>query len=169
MNKKPYSSVIKKTPYKYTITKKVAKLMLEGFDRNEIYSKCFDENYIEIDSADRRREIVNVVYERLLGLDKFLLDQFYNGDVITSKFILVYAIAKVDSLFFDFMFEEYRDCLLGEKKYISVDDFDMFFEAKKETDAIVSKWGHFTLDQLSKGYQTMSLRLLKYMCRVTIN
>ena len=32
-----------------------------------------------------------------------LLSQFYNGDVATSKFILAYAIAKTDTLFFDFM------------------------------------------------------------------
>lgn len=49
MNKKPYSSSIKKTPYKYPIAKKMARLLLQDLDRNEIYSKCFDENYIEID------------------------------------------------------------------------------------------------------------------------
>ncbi len=61
MNKKPYSSAIKKTPFKYTISKKIAKLMLDGMDRNEVYKKCFDENYIEIDSVERRREITNVI------------------------------------------------------------------------------------------------------------
>ena len=37
VNKKQYSSSIKKTPFKYIIAKKIAKLMLDGFDRNEIY------------------------------------------------------------------------------------------------------------------------------------
>ena len=105
MNKKPYSSAIKKTPFKYTIAKKVAKLILDGLDRNEVFEKCYNDNYIEIDSVQRRKEITNVVYERLIQLDKYLLRQFYDGDVITSKFILVYAIAKSDSLFFDFLFE----------------------------------------------------------------
>lgn len=155
MNKKPYSSAIKKTPFKYTISKKIAKLILAGFDRNEIYEKCYNENYVEIDSSQRRREVTNIVYERLLGLDQYLLNQFYNGDVITSKFILVYAIAKQDSLFFDFMFEVYRDALLSDKKYISIDDFDKFFEVKKESDIIVSEWGHFTLEQLAKGYRNI--------------
>ena len=36
MNKKPYSSAIKKTPFKYPIAKKIAKLMLEGLDYDEI-------------------------------------------------------------------------------------------------------------------------------------
>ncbi len=155
MNKKPYSSAIKKTPFKYTVSKKIAKLMLDGLDRTEVFNKCFNDNYIEIDSVERRREITNVVYERLVGLDKYLLSMFYNGDISTSKFILVYAIAKSDSLFFDFMFEVYRDALLSEKKYISIDDFDNFFRVKSESDPIVSKWGHFTFDQLSKGYRNI--------------
>lgn len=155
MNKKPYSSAIKKTPFKYVVSKKIAKLMLDGGDRNEIFKKCFDENFIEIDSLQRRKEVTNVVYERLLSLDKFLLQNFYDGDVSTSKFILVYAIAKQDSLFFDFMFEVYRDALLSDSKYISIDDFDIFFASKKQTDLIVSKWGDFTIEQLSKGYRNI--------------
>ena len=98
MNRKLYSSAIKKTPFKYPIAKKIAKLMLDGLDREEIYIECFDNNYIEIESPDRRREITNVVYSRLVALDEFLLSQFNNGDVSTSKFILAYAIAKTDKL-----------------------------------------------------------------------
>lgn len=155
MNKKPYSSAIKKTPFKYIVSKKIAKLMLDGADRSEIFKKCFDENFIEIDSLQRRREVTNVVYERLLCLDRFLLRDFCEADVSTSKFILVYAIAKQDSLFFDFMFEVYRDALLSDSKYISIDDFDIFFASKKQTDLIVSKWGKFTIEQLSKGYRNI--------------
>ena len=71
MNRKPYSSAIKKTPFKYPIAKKIAKLMLDGLDRNEVYEKCFSENYIEIESEQRRREITNVIYDRLCVLDSF--------------------------------------------------------------------------------------------------
>ena len=97
VNRKPYSSAIKKTPFKYPITKKIAKLMLDGLDREEVYTECFNNNQIEIESKDRRREVTNVVYSRLTALDEFLLSQFYNADVSTSKFILAYAIAKTDS------------------------------------------------------------------------
>ena len=155
MNRKPYSSAIKKTPFKYPIAKKIAKLMLDGLDREEIYIECFDNNYIEIESPDRRREITNVVYSRLVALDEFLLSQFNNGDVSTSKFILAYAIAKTDTLFYDFMMEVYRDALLGDKNYLSIDDFDQFFETRKQTDLIVSKWGDHTLRCLTKGYRNI--------------
>lgn len=155
MNKKPYSSAIKKTPFKYSISKKIAKLMLDDLDRTEVYDKCFNENVIEIESLERRREITNVIYERLCSLDDYLLSEFYNGDVNTSKFLLVYAIAKTDSLFFDFLFEKYREALMSTRNYLSIDDFDSFFASKKETDLIVSKWGKFTLECLQKGYRNI--------------
>lgn len=155
MNKKPYSSAIKKTPFKYSISKKIAKLMLDGLDRTEVYNKCFNENVIEVESLERRREITNVVYERLCSLDSYLLSEFYGGDVNTSKFLLVYAIAKTDSLFFDFLFEKYREALMSTRNYLSIDDFDSFFASKKETDLIVSKWGKFTLECLQKGYRNI--------------
>jgi hypothetical protein len=155
MNRKPYSSAIKKTPFKYPIAKKMAKLMLDGLDRNEVYQECFYNNYIEIESENRRREIINVIYGRLSALDNYLLSELVNGDVATSKFILVYAIAKTDTLFFDFLFEVYRDALLGEKHYLSIDDFDQFFAIKKQSDLIVAKWGEFTLQCLAKGYRNI--------------
>ena len=156
MNRKPYSSAIKKTPFKYPVAKKIAKLMLDGLDYDELYNKCFNDNYVEIESEERRREVTNVRYNRLSSLDEYLLKEFYNGDVATSKFILVYAIAKTDSLFFDFMFEKYRDALMNsERNYLSIDDFDRFFESKSQSDLIVAKWGKFTLECLTKGYRNI--------------
>ena len=155
MNRKSYSSAIKKTPFKYPIAKKIAGLMLNGLDRAEVFKECFDNNYIEIESADRRREITNVIYGRLSALDNYLLSQMVNGDVATSKFILAYAITKTDTLFFDFMFEIYREALLGDKHYLSIDDFDNFFAIKKQNDLIVAQWGDFTLKCLTKGYRNI--------------
>ena len=156
MNKKPYSSAIKKTPYKYSIAKIIGKLIHDGLDYDEIYKKCFDENYVEIESLERRREVTNVIYNRLCSLDDFLLKEFYNSDVATSKYILVYAIAKTDTLFFDFLFERYRDALMNpERHYLSIDDFDNFFESKKQVDLTVAKWGDFTLQCLTKGYRNI--------------
>ena len=130
--------------------------MLEDLDYDEIYKKCFEENYVEIDSLERRREVTNILYNRLCALDDYLLNELYGGDVATSKFILVYAIAKTDSLFFDFLFERYRDALMNpERHYLSMDDFDDFFKSKKQSDLIVAKWGQFTLQCLTKGYRNI--------------
>ena len=36
-----------------------------------------------------------------------------------------------------------------------MDDFDDFFESKKQTDLIVARWGKFTLECLTKGYRNI--------------
>lgn len=156
MNRKQYSSSIKKTPYKYPIAKKIGSLMLDGKDYDELFRECVENNLVEIDSLERRKEITNVIYKRLCNLDDYLLDEFCNGDVASSKFILVYAIAKTDLLFFEFLFEKYRDALSSvEHNYISIDDFDDFFLGKKQENQNVAKWGHFTLECLVKSYRNI--------------
>lgn len=155
MDNQKHTSAIKKTPYKYYIAKKIADLIYKGLDRIEVYNECFSNNLIQVDSLERRREVTNVIYDRLILLDKYLLEQFLYGDIVTSKFILVYATAKSDSLFLDFLFEVYREALLNEKQYISLDDFDLFFLGKKENNYTVNSWGAYTIDQLGKGYRNI--------------
>ena len=148
-------STIKKNPFNYQRTKMIAKMINDGFDKYQIYEKCYDKNMINISSLPRRREVTNEIYRRLINLDPTLIKAFTEHDIITSKFILVYAIAKVDHLFFEFLSLTYRDALLGEKKYISRDDFDSFFLSKKETDLVVASWSPTTIELLAKGYRKM--------------
>lgn len=155
MNKPEYSSALKKTPFTYLISKKIGKLIDNGMIYADIYKKCFDENYICIDSLQRRREITNVVYERLIGIDPSLLQSFVSASIASSKFILAYAIAKNDKLFFEFLLTYYREALIGEKHYISISDFDDFFSSVKEKNIYVSKWTKRTLNQLARGYRNV--------------
>jgi len=155
MNPSIMASTIKKNPLNYIKTKMVAKLILEGNDKHEINQICVLNNQIQIDSMLRRREITNEIFRRLQFLDGHLLKAFIDLDLVTSKFILLYAIAKSDQLLFEFLSEIYRDALLGEKKYISMDDFDRFFIAKRETNLIVSAWSPKTIELLSKGYRKL--------------
>ena len=149
------TSQLKKVPFFYNKSKMIARWILEGEDKHEIYEKCLSENKIQIKSFERRREITNHLYQRLLQLDKTLLKSFLNLDIINAKFILVYAVAKNDPLFTDFLSEVYRNALLGDKKYISMDDFDIFFTTKQETNLYVSKWSAKTIELLSKAYRKM--------------
>jgi len=155
MNQLQTASTIKKNPFNYIKSKLIAKMMLDGLDKHQINQLCFVDNKIKITSIDRRREVTNEIYRRLQYLDRTLLESLMVMDIVTAKFILLYAIAKSDGLFFEFLSEVYRPTLLGEKKYISMDDFDHFFLTKKETNLIVSEWKPATIDQLAKGYRRM--------------
>lgn len=155
MNKKVYSSAIKKTPFEYLPSKIIAKMIQNGLLYEEAFDRCVNQNELNVVSDERRKEIFNVCYDRLVNLDNTLLKEFINGSISTSKFILVYAIASKDPLFLEFLLIEYRDTLLGNKKYISISDFDDFFNLMKEKNAVVAKWTDTTLKQLSGGYRNI--------------
>jgi len=155
MNQPIMASTIKKNPLNYIKSKMIARFILEGLDKHQINLLCHEENKIEIASVLRRREVTNEIYRRLQFLDSYLLKSLLELDLVTSKFILLYAIAKSDQLFFEFLSEIYRAALLSEKKYISMDDFDHFFISKKETNLVVSGWSPKTVELLSKGYRKL--------------
>lgn len=154
MNKKDYSSAIKKTPFEYLRSKQIGSMMKDGMLYNELFEKCVTNNELPIISDQRRKEVFNVVYDRLLSLDSFLLNEFLEGGISTSKFILAYAIADTDPLFMEFLLVQYREALFG-KKYISISDFDDFFVLEKEKIPVVASWGKTTLTQLAGGYRNI--------------
>jgi len=155
MNQVKLTSQLKKVPFNFNNSKRIAKWIIEGLDKHQIFHKCLVENKLRIDSLERRKEITNHLYQRLIQLDLFLIKAFIDADIVTSKFILVYAVAKNDLLFTDFLSEVYRDSLLGDKKYISMDDFDRFFISKRESNLVVNKWSNTTIELLSKAYRKM--------------
>ena len=155
MNKKVYSSAIKKTPFEYLPSKIIAKMIQNGLLYEEAFDRCVNQNELNVVSDERRKEIFNVCYDRLVNLDNTLLKEFIDGSISTSKFILVYAIASNDPLFLEFLLIQYRDTLLGNKKYISISDFDDFFNWMKEKNAVVAKWTDTTLKQLAGGYRNI--------------
>jgi len=155
MNKKVYSSAIKKTPFEYLPSKIIAKMIQNGLLYEEAFDRCVNRNELNVVSDERRKEIFNVCYDRLVNLDNTLLKEFIDGSISTSKFILVYAIASNDPLFLEFLLIQYRDTLLGNKKYISISDFDDFFNLMKEKNAVVAKWTDTTLKQLAGGYRNI--------------
>ena len=153
MNSIKVTSTIKKIPLNYLRSKKITKAILQGFDKFQVHEHFIKEDKIEIESFERRREIVLEIYRRIISLDTFLQKQLLESDIYTSKFILVYAIAKNDILFREFLSEVYRNTLLSAKRYISMDDFRTFFIRKKESYVTVNKWSITTVELLSKGYR----------------
>ena len=68
---KKSTSTIKKVPFNYLKSKMIAQMVIDGLDKTQIYEKCFTQNKIQINSLNRRREITNELYRRVLNLDLF--------------------------------------------------------------------------------------------------
>ena len=147
-----YKSTIKSRPFLFKETKKAAELINKGFKEFEIKEKAKKDNIFQVNTETRRSEIASIVLRRLRALDDFLIDKLANGEIDTSKQIVVYAIMKTDRLFFEFMYEVFREKILLRDFILQDKDFNIFFDRKKEQSERVASWDDYTFYKLKQVY-----------------
>ncbi|KGM93219.1 DUF1819 family protein [Clostridium botulinum] len=147
-----YKSTIKSRPYLYKETKKSASLIKQGVSLDEIKVKSLQENIFQLESEMRKKEVASIIVARLKELDKFIIDKISEGNIETSKILVLYSIIKNDRLFFEFMNEVYKEKLLLRDLFIRDKDFNIFFQSKKEQSEKVASWTEVTLKKLKQVY-----------------
>jgi len=148
-----YSTAIKSMPFLYMEVKKAAGLKLQGFSDLQITNQSLKNNTFQVNTESRKREIAAAVMKRLLILDDYLIAKMVNGSIETSKQIALYALIKIDQLFYEFMQEVYREkCLLMDFK-INDADFNIFFQRKAEQSTVVASWREYTYYKLKQVYK----------------
>ncbi|WP_434305194.1 DUF1819 family protein [Clostridium botulinum] len=147
-----YKSTIKSRPYLYKETKKVASLINQGVKVNDMKNKSLEENIFQLESEARKREVASIISTRLKDLDKFIIDKISEGNVETSKILVLYAIIKTDRLFFEFMNEVFKEKLLLRDLFLRDKDFNTFFQSKREQSEKVASWTEYTFKKLKQVY-----------------
>jgi len=147
-----YKSTIKSRPFLFREMKKAAELINKGLKEFEIKNKAKNDNIFQVNTETRRSEIASTVMRRLKALDDFLIDKLANGEIDTSKQIVVYAIMKTDRLFFEFMYEVFREKILLRDFTLQDKDFNIFFDRKKEQSERVASWDDYTFYKLKQVY-----------------
>ncbi len=147
-----YKSTIKSRPYLYKETKKVATLTKQGVHIDEIRNKSVEDNIFQLESEARKKEVASIIVTRLKDLDKFIIDKISEGNVETSKILVLYAIIKTDRLFFEFMNEIYKEKLLLRDLFLRDKDFNTFFQSKREQSEKVASWTEYTFKKLKQVY-----------------
>jgi hypothetical protein len=151
-NKLEYKSTIKSKPFLYKEMKKAAELMNQGFKDFEIKDMSRNDNIFQVNTEARKSEIASIVIQRLKAIDDFLVEKIVNGEIGTSKQIVVYSIMKTDRLFFEFMYEVFREKILMGDSTLQDKDFDIFFSRKKEQSKKVDSWTNYTFYKLKQVY-----------------
>ena len=152
VKKLEYRSTIKSTSFLYIETKKASSLILKGYKEVEIIDMSSNDNIFQMKSKARKKEVASIILKRLNNLDGFLLSKLENGEIDTSKQIVIYAIMKNDRLFFDFMSEVYRDKIILKERYITDSDFNIYFERKCEQSDSVAGWKEYTFYKLKQVF-----------------
>lgn len=148
-----YSAGIVSSSFWLIETKTTAKYILDGFSRTEIIDLALTENIYQVDSERRARRMANTLYKRLKDFPEEILQYFVNADVNSSKLVVLISILKNDKLFFEFMYEVFREHVILGNYTLKMSDFVIFFEDKSNQSEIIEKWTEKTVKRLGSIYK----------------
>ena len=107
-----YSAGMVKRSFWFSEFRKVIQLLNSGKKMDEIKAMNIEENIFAAPTTARAIQIFNTVSTRVKSLDKSFYKLFEESDIATQKIIALIAVMNVDSLFFDFVYEVYREKLM---------------------------------------------------------
>lgn len=135
--------------------KKTVELLNSGMTLAEIKELNIKENIYSATSRDRASRIFNTVARRIKALDASFYSLFERCNIANQKLIALISVMLSDNLFFDFMYEVYRDKLILGAQELANRDFNIFFENKRTQSNRVAGWTEQTFKDLTKRYKAI--------------
>ena len=155
MGRKEYSAGMVKFSFWFAEFRKVVQLRGSGKTWPEIKAMALAENLFAAPAQARALQIFSTVSTRVKCLPPSFHALFEQSDISTQKTIALVAVMQSDSLFFDFMYEVYREKLILGANELADSDFAIFFRDKQLQSEKVAKWQDYTLLRLGRCYRTL--------------
>lgn len=147
-----YSAGLMSQSFWFIEFKKVIKLISEGKSEDEIKKMCIEENLFGAAKEYRAKRMYGYIWNRVKKLDKTLMELFLNSDLATQKIINLVAIIRSDRLFFEFVFEVYREKNIIGTQVLEDTDANIFFKNKEIQSEDIAAWKDTTKRKLRQVY-----------------
>ena len=147
-----YSSGLVAESFWFIEFKILIKLRYEGKSWDDIKALCLNENLLGISKEYRAKRIFGYLKNRIEAIEDGYLEIFMHTDLQTQKIINILASAKKNRLFFEFLYEVYREKVKLGALELTASDINIFFKNKQEQDENMSKWTDVTLRRLRSTY-----------------
>jgi hypothetical protein len=147
-----YSAGLVSQSFWFVEFKRIVKLLESGKTESEIKDLCLKENLFGAAKEYRARRMYGYIWNRVKQLDESLMQLFLRTDLSTQKIINLICVLKTDRLFFEFLYEVYREkVILG---FDVIEDIDMrvFFNQKEMQSEEVAQWVDTTKKRLRNIY-----------------
>ena len=128
--------------------KKIIQLYHEGNDSNEIKRLCLEENLFGAINPYRGKRMCGYLLTRLKVMDERLIELFVNADIATQKLINLVTVMNTNRLFFEFVYEVYRNKQMIGESSIDLKDCNIFFSQKESQNDEIASWNETTRKRL---------------------
>lgn len=147
-----YSAGLMSQSFWFLEFKMAVKLRQSGMDYDDIKKKCVEENLFGAAKEYRANRMAGYIITRLKVMDDTMVDLFCNSDLVTQKIINLITILRTDRLFFEFVYEVYREkCSMGIDLMEDL-DVNVFFSQKETQSELIAGWKETTKKKLRNCY-----------------
>lgn len=147
-----YSAGLMSQSFWFLEFKMTVKLRAQGLSFDEIKKKCIEENLFGAAKEYRATRMAGYIITRLKTMDEQLVTLFCESDLATQKLINLVTILRTDRLFFEFLYEVYRDkCIMGAGIMEDM-DVNVFFSRKETQSDLIAGWKDTTKRHLRSNY-----------------
>lgn len=147
-----YSAGLMSQSFWFLEFKKAVKLRQEGLEYDEIKKKCIEENLFGAATENRARRMAGYIVNRLKVMDDALVELFLSSDLATQKLINLITILRRDRLFFEFLYEVYREKVILGIEHMEDADVNVFFTRKETQSDVIARWKDSTKKHLRSCY-----------------
>ena len=152
MGKREYSAGIVSKGFWFLEFKKYLEFLKDGNNENDIRKMQDEENIFSASSKDYGKRIISEVNKRIKILPEGIKELFFKSDTGTQKVINLLSIMGTDKLFFEYVYNSYRnELLLGTKEY-NPGVVMKFLKEKAEQNEEVAKFSEKTLKRMQGTY-----------------
>ena len=152
MAKEIYSSGLVSHSFWFLEFKQIVLMRRDGMTYEDIKKKCIEENIFGAAKEYRAQRMAGYLINRLKTLDDALVELFCDADLATQKLITLIAILRSDRLYFEFVYEVYREKAMLGVKTLEDADANAFFSLKEQQSELVAQWEDVTRKRLRSSY-----------------
>ena len=152
MKCKKYSAGLMSQSFWFLEFKKAVKMRREGMAYDDIKKKCVEENLFGAAKEYRALRMAGYIITRVRAMDDILVDLFCTSDLATQKLINLVTILRTDRLFFEFVYEIYREKVILGVEIMEESDVNVFFTRKEAQSELIAGWKDSTKRHLRSCY-----------------
>lgn len=154
LNNMKYSAGAVSKGFWFQEFKKYNLLLNKGLKDKEIKKMQEEENILLAPSKEYGEKMINEVSKRTRALSKEIYTMFSNLSVSDQKILNILGIMMTDRLFFEYMYEVYRDKIITGNLKFDDSDTRIFLKNKSEQSEKVSNYKSYTKKRLASTYKT---------------
>ena len=154
MKRNKYSAGAVKFSFWFMEFRKEVQLLAQGKTFEEIKRLSEEENIFGATTPARGAMIYSTITARIKALGDSFYPLFLDSDVSTQKMFALAGTMAHDTLFFDFMYEAFREKLIIGNNELSDADLRIFFKDKQAQDEKIAEFTDATVRRLQKCYKT---------------